>query len=229
MAGLIFTRLWADGWWDKGIGDRAAVYLWAACFKARMFLVNPMLIPKADIQMLIWEFTCKFGLSTLLQTQHYPKSHSSVSCKKEVKTQTKYIFTQTASLSVAYFFSLVARPWKEKKKRAEEKKRRRPLFAARLLKRLYRAWQRSLACPSLVVLFILCAVQGVSNALLLCVERETTHHILSSVPSWGMGRLWGGVYNRGGTKSKLIEGRSASKPRCTKAYKALLHAELCQM
>lgn len=122
MAGLIFTRLWADGWWDKGIGDRAAVYLWAACFKARMFLVNPMLIPKADIQMLIWEFTCKFGLSTFLQTQHYPKSHSSVSCKKEVKTPTKYIFTQTASLSVAYFFSLVARPWKEKKKRAEEKK-----------------------------------------------------------------------------------------------------------
>lgn len=115
MAGLIFTRLWADGWWDKGIGDRAAVYLWAACFKARMFLVNPMLIPKADIQMLIWEFTCKFGLSTLLQTQHYPKSHSSVSCKKEVKTPTKYLFTQTASLSVAYFLSLVARPWKKKK------------------------------------------------------------------------------------------------------------------
>lgn len=39
----------------------------------------------------------------------------------------------------------------------------------------------------------------------------------------------GGLYNRGGTKSKLIEGHGSSKPRCTKAYKALLHVELCQM
>lgn len=69
----------------------------------------------------------------------------------------------------------------------KEVKRRRLLFAARLLKRLYRAWQRGPACPSLIALFILCAVQGVSNALGLCVGRETTHHILSSVPSGGLG------------------------------------------
>lgn len=90
----------------------------------------------------------------------------------------------------------------------KEVERRRLLFAARLLKRLYRAWQRGPACPSLIVLFILCAVQGVSNALGLCVGRETTHHILSSVPSWGgWGRWWWGVgapyKGRRGTKSKL--------------------------
>lgn len=72
-------------------------------------------------------------------------------------------------------------------RKSEEQKRRRLLFAARLLKRLYRAWQRGPACPSFIVLFILCAVQGVSNALGLCVGRETTHHILSSVQSGGMG------------------------------------------
>lgn len=72
-------------------------------------------------------------------------------------------------------------------RKSEEQKRRRLLFAARLLKRLYRAWQRGPACPSLIALFILCAVQGVSNAQGLCVGRETTHHILSSVPRWGMG------------------------------------------
>lgn len=72
-------------------------------------------------------------------------------------------------------------------RKSEEQKRSRLLFATRLLKRLYRAWQRGPACPSLIALFILCAVQGVSNALGLCVGRETTHHILSSVPHWGMG------------------------------------------
>lgn len=91
----------------------------------------------------------------------------------------------------------------------KEVERRRLLFAARLLKRLYRAWQRGPACPSLIVLFILCAVQGVSNALGLCVGRETTHHILSSVPSWGGGGcvcVLGGAApykRRRGTKSKL--------------------------
>lgn len=141
-----------------------------------------------------------------------------------IKTQNKNIFllSQPLFLSLIFFSLSLQGPGKKKK----EQKRRRPLFAARLLKRLYRAWQRGPACPSLVVLFILCAVQGVSNALGLCVGRETTHHILSSVPSWGMGGLGG---CRGGTKSKLIEGHGSSKPQCTKAYKALLHVELCQM
>lgn len=94
-------------------------------------------------------------------------------------------------------------------------RRRRPLFTARLLKRLYRAWQRGVACPSLVVLFILCVVQGVSNALGLCVVRETTHCILSSVPSWGMGRYKGKgpVQQRGGHKANL-EKAAALQSHC---------------
>lgn len=114
-------------------------------------------------------------------------------------------------------------------RKSEEQRRRRLLFAARLLKRLYRAWQRGPACPSLIALFILCAVQGVSNALGLCVGRETTHHILSSVPSWGMGGVedqggggGGGTTEvmavEGGAKSKLREGHGSSKLPCSKAY-----------
>ena len=62
-------------------------------------------------------------------------------------------------------------------------------------------------------------------------RRHITFCLLSR--AGGMGGLglegvWGGD-NRGGTKSKLIESHGSSKPRCTKAYKALLHVELCQM
>lgn len=77
---------------------------------------------------------------------------------------------------------------------------RRPVFA-RLLKRLYRAWQRGLACPSLVVLFILCAVQGVSNAVRLCVVRgDNTSHSVLCLKLGGWGRWEGGeaVQLRGG-------------------------------
>lgn len=135
-------------------------------------MVNPILAPKADIQMLIYVFTRTFTQSTSQETQHYPESHLYVSTQK-----TKISFYLVCFFSTSRF--LLQGPGK--------KKRRRPLFAARLLKRLYRAWQRGSACPSLVVLFILCGVQGVSNALRLCVGRETTHHILSSVLRWGMG------------------------------------------
>ena len=127
----------------------------------------------------------------------------------------KYLFTQSVSLFFCllffFFLSFAARPWEEK----EESRRRRPLFAARLLKRLYRAWQRGPACPSLVVLFILCAVQGVSNALGLCVGRETTHHILSSVPNWGMGGLREGAVQQRGDKKQTYRG-----PRL---FKAAMH------
>lgn len=58
-------------------------------------------------------------------------------------------------------------------------------------------------------------------------RRHITFCLLSQAGGWGI-RGWGG-HNRGGTKSKLIEGHGSSKLRCTKAYKALLHVELCQM
>lgn len=103
--------------------------------------------------------------------------------------------------------------------------RRRLLFAARLLKRLYRAWQRGPACPSFIVLFILCAVQGVSNALGLCVGRETTHHILSSVPSWGLG--WGGVWWRGNyTREEVGGGDKKQTLRGPRLFKATMHKGL---
>lgn len=102
--------------------------------------------------------------------------------------------TLSGSLYVSVFVSRA--PRSALGRTSEEQKRSRLLFAARLLKRLYRAWQRGPPCPSLIALFILCAVQGVSNALGLCVGRETTHHILSSVPRWGMGSRGLGGYNR---------------------------------
>jgi len=131
----------------------------------------------------------------------------------------KNIFLLSQSLLQFLFFSSHCKALGRKRR---EENRRRPLFAARLLKRLYRAWQRGLACPSLVVLFILCAVQGVSNALGLCVVRETTHHILSSVPSWGMGRLkeeWGGCTTEGvGDKKQTY--------RRPPLFKAVMHKGL---
>ena len=134
------------------------------------------------------------------------------------ETQKTKISFYSVSLSFCVFFFLslslslsLSRCTALGRKRREPK-RRRPLFAARLLKRLYRAWQRGPACPSLVVLFILCAVQGVSNALGLCVGRETTHHILSSVPSWGdggigVGGCLGGGQQRGDKKQTYREPR----------------------
>lgn len=100
---------------------------------------------------------------------------------------TRFSFSVSVSLSLSLCSAL--------ERKSEKQTRRRLLFTARLLKRLYRAWQRGSACPSLIALFILCAVQGVSNALGLCVRRETTHCILSSVPRWGMGSCRSG-YNR---------------------------------
>lgn len=43
-------QLWADGWRDKGIGDGATEFIYGPPASK---LVNPGLIPKADIQMLI--------------------------------------------------------------------------------------------------------------------------------------------------------------------------------
>lgn len=131
--------------------------------------------------------------------------------KRNSEDKNIFLLSQLLFMPSVYVFVCVRVRVRARKTLGRERKeveRRRLLFAARLLKRLYRAWQRGPACPSLIVLFILCAVQGVSNALGLCVRRETTHHILSSVPSWGgWGRWWWGVgapyKRRRGTKSKL--------------------------
>lgn len=142
------------------------------------------------------------------------KSHSPGLTRAKEIQKTKISFYSVSSsfcrlcMCLCACTCVCARARKTLGRERKEVERRRLLFAARLLKRLYRAWQRGPACPSLIVLFILCAVQGVSNALGLCVGRETTHHILSSVPSWGgWGRWWWGVgapyKRRRGTKSKL--------------------------
>lgn len=61
-------------------------------------------------------------------------------------------------------------------------------------------------------------------------RRHITFCLLSRAGGWGgLGGVGGGCTTEGGTKSKLREGHGSSKPRCTKAYKALLHVELCQM
>lgn len=76
----------------------------------------------------------------------------------------------------------------------------------------------------------LCCPRCVQCTGALCGEGDDTSHSVFC-PELGDGGDWGGemLYNRGGTKSKLREGHGSSKPRCTKAYKALLHVELCQM
>lgn len=168
-----------------------------------MFLVNPVLLPKADIHTLIYMFTHKFTLGRRRITQnHIHRLHM----VKMQKTKISFYSPTFLSVCLSFFFSHS----KALGRKRRERKRRRPLFAARLLKRLYRAWQRGPACPSLVVLFILCAIQGVSNALGLCVGKETTHHILSSVSSWGMG-AWGAVEQKGDKK------QTYRRPRLFKA------------
>lgn len=62
----------------------------------------------------------------------------------------------------------------------------------------------------------------------LCGERDDTSHSVFC-PGLGDGGDLGLRTTEGGTKTELIEGRGSSKPQCTKPYKALLHAELCQM
>lgn len=96
-----------------------------------------------------------------------------------------------------YFSFLMQDPGRGEK---NGERRARPVFV-RLLKRLYRARQRGFACPSFIVLFILCAVQGVSNAQSLCVVRgDDTSHSVPYLKLGGWGRVKEGeaVQQRGG-------------------------------
>lgn len=79
----------------------------------------------------------------------------------------------------------------------------------------------------------LCCPRCVQCSEALCGEGRQHITFCPLSQAGGMGEMGGG---RGcttegwrGTKRKLIEGSGSSKLGCTKAYKALLHAELCQM
>lgn len=149
---------------------------------------------------------------------HRPRTH----CHKYNKRKTKILYFSLSFPPFLFSFFFCHSRTLGRKRRSG---RGGPLLTARLLKRLYRAWQRGPACPNLAALFILCAVQGVSNALGLCVgEGDDTSHSVFCLLS-----LVGGDGDGGTTKRQLIEDPGASKLRCTKDYKALLHAELCQM
>lgn len=105
------------------------------------------------------------------------------------------------------------------------------------------AW--SLRVQARLQLSSLYARQGVSNASGLCAARETTHRILSCVLNEGRRRAGevetvrdvqqravkeGGGSGGADKRRKLKkEGGGSSKAGRTKALKALLHAELCQM
>lgn len=137
-------------------------------------------------------------------------------------TEDKNIFLLSEPLFL--IFSLTARPWEEKEESKEKK--------ATVCCSTFEASLSGLAAWSCVskprrAFHPLCCPRCVQCTGALCGEGDDTSHSVFC-PELGDGGT-GGLYNRGGTKSKLIEGRGSSKSRCTKAYKALLHAELCQM
>lgn len=134
-------------------------------------------------------------------------------------------YSVSLSFSFLFFFSPIAWPWEEK-----EESRREEGHCL-----LLDFWSVFIGLGSVVLRvqasscfssFVLSKVCPMHWGFVWGGRRHITFCLLSQAGGWGD---WGGVYNRGGTKSKLIEGRGSSKPWCTKAYKALLHAELCQM
>lgn len=149
-----------------------------------------------------------------------------------VKThKTKISFYSVSLFFCVFFFSLSLQGPGKKKKRAEEKK-------ATVCCSTFEASLSGLAAWSCVskprrAFHPLCCPRCVQCSGALCGEGDDTSHSVfcPELGDGGIGVGWGGgrLYNRGGTKSKLIEGHGSSKHRCTKAYKALLHVELCQM
>ncbi len=128
-------------------------------------------------------------------------------------------------LSFFLFLSGTAGSWEERKRG----RRRGPWL---LTTRLFEASLSGLAAASCVskpclAFYLLCRPRCVKCTELLCggQRRHIAFCLLS--PMGGKGGGWKGDTRE--TKSQLTEGPGASKHGRTKAYEALLHAELCQM